>query len=86
MIRLLPLPSCRHVRVAREGPAALITVAEAMHDHARCPTCRAISTLVHSRYQRRRPDFVGQWQGRLAAVRASALLLLRPSPPPLSLH
>ncbi|AYO86427.1 ISL3-like element ISMex10 family transposase [Methylobacterium brachiatum] len=56
MTQLIPLPGCRLVRVARDGPTALTLVAEAKPDHARCPTCRAISTSVHSRYRRRPAD------------------------------
>lgn len=56
MTLLFPLPGCRLARVARDGPAALTIVAEAKHDHACCPTCRTVSTSVHSRYRRRPAD------------------------------
>ncbi|GAB6844007.1 transposase [Methylorubrum rhodinum] len=53
MTQLFPVPGCRLVRVVRDGPTAITLVAEATRDHARCPTCRAVSTSVHSRYRRR---------------------------------
>lgn len=56
MTLLFPVPGCRFVHVARDGPAALTIVAEAKHDHACCPTCRTVSTSVHSRYRRRPAD------------------------------
>ena len=56
MTLLFPVPGCRLVHVARDGPAALTIVAEAKHDHACCPSCRTVSTSVHSRYRRRPAD------------------------------
>lgn len=56
MTLLCPLPGCRFVRVVRDGPGALTVLAQARHDHARCPTCRTLSTSVHSRYHRRPTD------------------------------
>lgn len=56
MTLLCLLPGCRFVRVARDGPGALTVLAQARHDHARCPTCRTLSTSVHSRYHRRPTD------------------------------
>ena len=56
MTQLFPVPGCRLVRVTRDGPTAITLVAEAKHDHACCPTCRAVSTSLHSRYRRRPAD------------------------------
>ena len=56
MTLLCHLPGCRIVRVARDGPDALIIVAEGQRDHARCPNCRTFSSAVHSRYRRRAAD------------------------------
>ena len=56
MTQLVPMRGCRLVRVVRDGPSAITLVAEAKRDHARCPTCRAVSTSVHSRYRRRPAD------------------------------
>lgn len=56
MTQLFLLPSCRLVRVVRYGPTAITLLAEANRDYARCPTCRAVSASVHSRYRRRPAD------------------------------
>lgn len=56
MTHLFPMPGCRLVRVVGDGPSAITVVAEAKRDHALCPTCRAVSTSVHSRYRRRPAD------------------------------
>ena len=56
MTLLCPLPGCRLVRVAPDGPGALIVLARARRDHARCPTCRTLSTSIHSRYHRQPAD------------------------------
>jgi len=56
MTQFFPVPGCRLVRIVRGGPTAITLVAEARRDHARCPTCRAVSTSVHSRYRRRPAD------------------------------
>jgi transposase len=66
MTLLCPLPGCRLVHVTRDGPGALTVLAQARHDHARCPTCRTLSTSVHSRYHRRPADL---------PVRGNAVLL-----------
>jgi len=50
------LPGCRIVRAVRDGPDALLVVAEASRDRVRCPDCRTPSAAVHSRYQRRARD------------------------------
>jgi len=70
MTLLCPLPGCRLVRVARDGPGSLTVLAQARHDHARCPTCRTRSTTVHSRYHRRPADLpVSGKAGRLQRTR-----------------
>ena len=56
MTLLCSLPGCRLVRVARDGPGALTVLVKAKHDHGRCPTCRTVSTSVHSCYHRRAAD------------------------------
>ncbi len=56
MTQLFPMPGCRLVRVVRDGHSAITVVAEAKRDHPRCPTCRAVSTSVHSRHRRRPAD------------------------------
>ena len=86
MTLLCPLPGCRLVRVARDGPGSLTVLAQARHDHARCPTCRTRSTTVHSRYHRRPADLpVSGKAGRLQlAVRR--FYLPRPGLSPLHLR
>ncbi len=56
MTLLCHLPGCRLLRVARDGPDALLIAAEVQRDHARCPDCGTVSLSVHSRYQRRPAD------------------------------
>ena len=62
MTLLCPLAGCRILRVARDGPDALLIAAESRRDHARCPGCRTVSTSVHSRYRRRPADLPASGQ------------------------
>src|SRR5687767_13395181 len=62
MALLCPLPGCRILGVARDGPDALLIAAEARRGHARCPGCRTVSTSVHSRHRRRPADLPASGQ------------------------
>jgi transposase len=62
MTLLCPLPGCRILRVARDGPDALLIAAESRRGHARCPGCRTVSTSVHSRYRRQPTDLPASGQ------------------------
>ncbi|MFK5599185.1 hypothetical protein ACFZ8E_19635 [Methylobacterium sp. HMF5984] len=42
MTLLYSLPGCRLIRVAHDGRAALTIIAQARHNHARCPSCRTL--------------------------------------------
>lgn len=55
MIPAFLLPGCHIDRVAR-GADRLVIYAHSRRDHGRCPSCGALSSAVHSRYDRHPAD------------------------------
>src|SRR4051812_33258451 len=69
--RLLPLiPGGLVVEQVLPGPDRVTVVARSRLPTSPCPDCRAPSSRVHSRYERRLADL--PWQGRPVAVRLRA--------------
>ena len=69
--RLLPLiPGGLVVEQVLPEPDRITVVARSRLPGAACPDCRASSSRVHSRYERRLADL--PWQGRPVAVRLRA--------------
>jgi transposase len=77
--RLLPLiPGGLAVEQVLPEPDRVTVVARSRLPTATCPVCRAPSSRVHSRYERRLADL--PWQGRPVAIRLRARRFFCASP------